>query len=399
MLSPTRFNNRLRECGKYRRKMNSTPSKGKVPGQKLFVGNSGEFRITQPLAAGKLRLDADIPLRLTYRFRQATEWQGELELRLWIDDSFDHGCSPTIRLASRRGALLLQGKTSDMQLACVVSTKIENIAPSTVKGPRLHTLQLKTTQRRWEVGEQIVLELSLNSSGSLKTQYTGTLHCGGKYPSVLIAHKSIPVDIKSMLIDNASEQSMRQAPKRELILEAAEDCFSQRGFSGTSISDISAASGLSHGHIYNFFDSKDAIIRECIERHLAEDNRVIVGSTTGVSNTDELLTAFETIIQKIFFGPRSTLFCEICAEANRNKPIANLVQYHEAELQRHFVSLLGNIECGQPWKQTEQPVLARVEVIFAMLHGLRIRFATESEEESQAMITACRPALTSLVEH
>jgi AcrR family transcriptional regulator len=285
-----------------------------------------------------------------------------------------------------------------MQLASVVSMKVENGANSMVKGPRLHTLQLRAQQRHWEAGEQMVLEVSLCSSGPLKTQCAGTLHFGGIYASVLIAQDPAPGDTKPTLVGNASGQAMLQVPKRELILEAAEFCFSQRGFAGTSISDISTASGLSHGHIYNFFDSKGAIIRECVERHLAEDTRVIVSSTTGVSKANELLAAFETIIQKIFFGPRSTLFCEICAEANRNKPIANLVQHHEAELLHYFVTLLGNIDCDQPWKQAEQPAVARVEVIFAMLHGLRIRFATESAEESQAMIAACRPALTSLVE-
>lgn len=55
--------------------------------------------------------------------------------------------------------------------------------------------------------------------------------------------------------DNAEIRSAR----REAILAAAMRVFSERGFERAKISDIAREAGLSHGLVYHYFDSKDAI--------------------------------------------------------------------------------------------------------------------------------------------
>ncbi len=47
-----------------------------------------------------------------------------------------------------------------------------------------------------------------------------------------------------------------RASRRDQILDAALRCFAERGFQATSMADIIAASGLSAGAIYLYFDSK-----------------------------------------------------------------------------------------------------------------------------------------------
>lgn len=47
---------------------------------------------------------------------------------------------------------------------------------------------------------------------------------------------------------------------RHLILETALILFSEKGFDGTSISDIAKASGISKGLAYNYFKSKDDLM-------------------------------------------------------------------------------------------------------------------------------------------
>jgi AcrR family transcriptional regulator len=53
--------------------------------------------------------------------------------------------------------------------------------------------------------------------------------------------------------------------RRRQILQAAIDCFAKHGFQETTIQDICAASGLSAGAVYSYFDSKDAIIQALAE--------------------------------------------------------------------------------------------------------------------------------------
>lgn len=58
---------------------------------------------------------------------------------------------------------------------------------------------------------------------------------------------------------------------RALILEKALYLFANKGFHGTSISDIAKESGISKGLAYNYFDSKDSIL------HAIMDNALTAG--------------------------------------------------------------------------------------------------------------------------
>jgi AcrR family transcriptional regulator len=60
-------------------------------------------------------------------------------------------------------------------------------------------------------------------------------------------------------------------PTRERIVIEAMRLFAERGFRGTSVSQIEAAAGLSPGSggLYHHFSSKDAVLAEGVARHLA----------------------------------------------------------------------------------------------------------------------------------
>ena len=55
-------------------------------------------------------------------------------------------------------------------------------------------------------------------------------------------------------------QQKRSRERLEAILEAALRCFRAEGFHGASISRICAETGISAGHLYHSFDSKEAIV-------------------------------------------------------------------------------------------------------------------------------------------
>src|ERR1700676_2390852 len=55
--------------------------------------------------------------------------------------------------------------------------------------------------------------------------------------------------------------------RRVQILKAAEDCFRRDGLRGASIDDICTAAHMSPGHLYHYFDSKEAIIEALFESH------------------------------------------------------------------------------------------------------------------------------------
>jgi AcrR family transcriptional regulator len=60
--------------------------------------------------------------------------------------------------------------------------------------------------------------------------------------------------------------SRARTPKREAIIAAAAELFSERSFEGTGIVDIAAAVGITGGAVYRHFDSKQEVLREVVQR-------------------------------------------------------------------------------------------------------------------------------------
>ena len=57
---------------------------------------------------------------------------------------------------------------------------------------------------------------------------------------------------------------------RSRILQAAEDCFAQRGYDAASVAEICRSAGVSKGAFYHHFPSKQALFLELLDRWLAE---------------------------------------------------------------------------------------------------------------------------------
>ena len=58
-------------------------------------------------------------------------------------------------------------------------------------------------------------------------------------------------------------EEIRQSRKAELIA-AAMELFANNGFGGTSISSIAKKAGVSKGLVYNYFESKEALVKEIV---------------------------------------------------------------------------------------------------------------------------------------
>lgn len=75
-----------------------------------------------------------------------------------------------------------------------------------------------------------------------------------------------------MVANKKSKRTAREAVRRkskaayqELILEAAQRVFVDRGFAGTRMADVAAEAGVSTGTLYNYFGGKDEVLRSLKE--------------------------------------------------------------------------------------------------------------------------------------
>ena len=69
--------------------------------------------------------------------------------------------------------------------------------------------------------------------------------------------------------------------RKSQILNAAFKCFSKKGYQGTSMRDIFKEANLSAGAVYNYYDSKEAIVREL----------VVLGQTSTKELLESILTS------------------------------------------------------------------------------------------------------------
>ncbi len=171
-----------------------------------------------------------------------------------------------------------------------------------------------------------------------------------------------------------TEEPARAAARRAQILCAAADCFRAHGFHGASIARISAAAGMSAGHIYHYFENKEAIIAAIVEQNEQRVTRII-GS---LRDADDLVEAMvEHAAEKVerqLDRDAAALRLEILAEAARNPRIAAIVRAADERIRESALQMLHALRCphGQrPFSGAE--TTAAHEVLAAMFEGLTVR--------------------------
>jgi TetR/AcrR family transcriptional repressor of uid operon len=116
--------------------------------------------------------------------------------------------------------------------------------------------------------------------------------------------------------------------KRRRILNAAHGCFRRDGFRGASIGDICEAAHMSPGHLYHYFDSKEAIIKALIEVRLEQETAFFAE----LAQTADLVTALSMSLDRRLKKLRAdgfSLLLEMSAESARNPSIAAIVRRAE----------------------------------------------------------------------
>ena len=65
----------------------------------------------------------------------------------------------------------------------------------------------------------------------------------------------------------ARPKSSQHELKRDEILDVAAQCFAERSYPAASMNDIAAASGTSKARLYHYYESKEAILFDLLDRY------------------------------------------------------------------------------------------------------------------------------------
>jgi AcrR family transcriptional regulator len=65
----------------------------------------------------------------------------------------------------------------------------------------------------------------------------------------------------------ARPRSLQHDLRRDQILDIAAQCFADRSYAAASMNDIAAAGGTSKARLYHYYESKEAILFDLLDRH------------------------------------------------------------------------------------------------------------------------------------
>ncbi len=185
--------------------------------------------------------------------------------------------------------------------------------------------------------------------------------------------------------------------RRRQVLDAAAECFSRSGFHGASMAEISKTAGMSAGHIYNYFDNKDAIIAAFVEENV---ERVSAMMRDLQMQADPLQALVEKIPQSVRddLDPRTWILpLEITAESSRNPKIACVVRDADRRTREQFLAILkaGRRLHGLP--DDDALLEGRMNAMITMFQGLPVRATHCPDLDAEQLIASFQIALRALL--
>ena len=190
-------------------------------------------------------------------------------------------------------------------------------------------------------------------------------------------------------------QISKTAAKREAriaeILDCAEVQFVESGFHGAGISGIAKSCGISVGHLYHYFSSKEALIEAVVERELVRqrDKLEDFRNLNAAEIRDQIAPLVIDAIVNSQEPFRTVLNFEILAEAQRNPSIAAILQRYDREIREEFCALLEKAGIGTP--------IMRTEMLFSLFAGIPARNLRHPEQERSQFIELMKPIITDIL--
>ena len=182
--------------------------------------------------------------------------------------------------------------------------------------------------------------------------------------------------------------------RRQQILDAAADCFRRHGYHGASMAQICRTAGMSAGHVYHFFASKDDIITAIISRDLQQLFSLMAEIAARPESLHAaLVNSVQRGVDDNLEPTYSALQLEMLAEAARNPHVASILREADASARQHLRELL----LGDPAQAIAPEQLdSTLEVISTLFNGLLIRAVLHPELDRAARTEQVQHVMRSL---
>ncbi|MCB5208165.1 TetR/AcrR family transcriptional regulator [Methylovorus mays] len=190
--------------------------------------------------------------------------------------------------------------------------------------------------------------------------------------------------------------------RRNQVLTAATECFRAHGFHGTSMSQLSKASGMSVGHIYHYFENKEAIIEAIVENDLLKILNIPerIEQSRGDSDIfDALVEDVKQSAADAFYDPDAALLLEIVAEAARNPRIASIIRRAEVLAMESIKNYIRKGLHQRNARFSEASLDTVCNMLASLFEGLTIRLIRNPDLSLQSSIPMMRRIIQYMLEH
>lgn len=159
------------------------------------------------------------------------------------------------------------------------------------------------------------------------------------------------------------------------------------------MAEIAKSAGMSVGHIYHYFESKEAIIIAIVESQQQEVLALLdqVERSPG-SLADALLAEAARGVDGCMDVASTALMLEVLAEAARNPKVAEVVQASDLVLRRRMREVLARA-MGRADPASVPGIEDRIESLFTLFQGIPVRAIRNPELDRERMVRIVRDTI------
>lgn len=164
---------------------------------------------------------------------------------------------------------------------------------------------------------------------------------------------------------------IRTAQRRQQIMDAAMQCFKERGFHAASMAMICKAAHMSPGHVYHYFDSKESLIRAIVEEDCNKAELRVQSMLNSANLLESILNEFEHISTDRY-RISGVLNAEITAESVRNPEIYTILSERNQRIVQNIVRVLNLAKSKNQIRQSLDSEGFAI-VLFTLIEGWTTR--------------------------
>lgn len=159
----------------------------------------------------------------------------------------------------------------------------------------------------------------------------------------------------------------------ERIERAAMELFARNGFGNTSISQIAAAAGVSKGLMYNYYESKEALLKAIVQRGFEMGEGMLASSTRQASGPKDMLRLIvDASLEEVLKNPEYwKLMTSLALQEEVMKTIAPEVQIKRQEMLEFGKNLFEQLGSKNP--------VGQALLFAAALDGVMMNFILSPE--------------------